>query len=56
VQKDELLVDANQRVTHEALLELRSLRNLEEARAAAATSSIRRSRACCSCCCSSRCS
>jgi putative nucleotidyltransferase with HDIG domain len=32
VQKDELIVDANQRVTHEALLELRSLRNLEEAR------------------------
>ena len=32
VQKDELLVDANQRVTHDALLKLRSLRNLEEAR------------------------
>jgi putative nucleotidyltransferase with HDIG domain len=32
VQKDELLVDANQRVTHDALLKVRSLRNLEEAR------------------------
>jgi len=32
VQKDELLVDANQRVTRDALLKLRSLRNLEEAR------------------------
>jgi putative nucleotidyltransferase with HDIG domain len=32
VQKDELLMDANQRVTSEVLLKLRSLRNLEEAR------------------------
>ena len=32
VQKDELIVDANQRVTHEALLKLRSLRSLEAAR------------------------
>ena len=32
VQKDELLVDANQRITAEALAKLRSLRNLEEAR------------------------
>jgi putative nucleotidyltransferase with HDIG domain len=32
VQKDELIVDANERVSHDALLKLRSLRNLEEAR------------------------
>ena len=32
VQKDELIVDANQRVTRDALLKLRSLRNLEAAR------------------------
>jgi len=32
VKKDELIVDANQRVTHEALLKLRSLRNLELAK------------------------
>ncbi len=29
VKKDELIVDANQRVTHDAVLKLRSLRNLE---------------------------
>jgi putative nucleotidyltransferase with HDIG domain len=32
VQKDEMIVDANQRVTHDALLKLRSLRNLDAAR------------------------
>jgi cyclic-di-AMP phosphodiesterase PgpH len=32
VKKDELIVDANQRVTHDALLKLRSLRNLELAK------------------------
>lgn len=32
VKKDELIVDANERVTHEAVLKLRSLRNLEAAR------------------------
>jgi putative nucleotidyltransferase with HDIG domain len=32
VQKDELIVDANQRVTRDVLLKLRSLDNLEEAR------------------------
>jgi hypothetical protein len=32
VKKDELIVDANQRVTHEAVLKLRSLRNLELAK------------------------
>ncbi len=32
VQKDEMIVDANQRVTHDQLLRLRSLRNLELAR------------------------
>src|SRR5436309_2729721 len=32
VQKDELIVDATQRVPHEALLKLRSLRSLEAAR------------------------
>ena len=32
VKKDELIVDANERISREALLELRSLRNLEEAR------------------------
>jgi putative nucleotidyltransferase with HDIG domain len=32
VQKDELIVDANQRVTREAMLKVRSLRNLEDAR------------------------
>src|SRR5262249_10845738 len=32
VQKDELIVDANQRVSREALLRLRSLRSLEAAR------------------------
>ncbi len=32
VKKDELIVDANERVTHDALLKLRSLRNLEAAR------------------------
>ncbi len=32
VKKDELIVDANQRVTRDALLKLRSLANLEEAR------------------------
>src|SRR5689334_4785864 len=32
VKKDELLVDANERVSHDAMLKLRSLRNLEAAR------------------------
>ncbi len=32
VKKDELIVDANQRVTHDAVLKLRSLRNLELAK------------------------
>src|SRR5436190_10261898 len=32
VQKEELIVDANQKVDHPALLKLRSLRNLEQAR------------------------
>lgn len=32
VKKDELIVDANQRVTHEQVLKLRSLRNLELAK------------------------
>jgi hypothetical protein len=32
VQKDELIVDANQRVSHDAVLKLRSLRGLEAAR------------------------
>ena len=32
VKKDELLVDANQRITHDALLKLQSLHNLEAAR------------------------
>ena len=32
VQKDELIVDANQRITHDAVLKVRSLRNLEAAR------------------------
>ena len=32
VKKDELIVDANQRVTHDQLLKLRSLRNLELAK------------------------
>jgi putative nucleotidyltransferase with HDIG domain len=32
VQKEELIVDANQKVDHAALLKLRSLRNLEQAR------------------------
>ncbi len=32
VKKDELIVDANERVTHDAVLKLRSLRNLEAAR------------------------
>lgn len=32
VKKDELIVDANQRITHEQVQKLRSLRNLEEAR------------------------
>ena len=32
VKKDELIVDANERVTHETVLKLRSLRNLEAAR------------------------
>lgn len=32
VQKDELIVDANQRVTRDAVLKLRSLQNLESAR------------------------
>ncbi len=32
VKKDELIVDANERISREALLKLRSLRNLEEAR------------------------
>ena len=32
VQKDELIVDANERVSREAMLKLRSLRNLEAAR------------------------
>ena len=32
VKKDELIVDANERVSHEAVLKLRSLRNLEAAR------------------------
>lgn len=32
VKKDERIVDANERVTHETLLKLRSLRNLEAAR------------------------
>ncbi len=32
VKKDELIVDANQRITRDALLKLRSLANLEEAR------------------------
>jgi putative nucleotidyltransferase with HDIG domain len=32
VKKDELIVDANQRLTHDALLKLRSLRGLEAAR------------------------
>jgi hypothetical protein len=34
VKKDELIVDANQRIDEEALLKLRSLRNLEAARTA----------------------
>ncbi len=34
VKKDELIVDANQRVTRDALLKLRSLRNIEDARRA----------------------
>ncbi len=32
VKKDELIVDANERVSHDAVLKLRSLRNLEAAR------------------------
>ena len=32
VKKDELIVDANQRVTHDAVLKLRSLRNIEMAK------------------------
>jgi hypothetical protein len=32
VQKDELIVDANQRIAHDALLKLQSLRDLESAR------------------------
>lgn len=32
VKKDELIVDANQRIAHDALLKLQSLRNLEAAR------------------------
>ena len=32
VKKDELIVDANQKLTHDALLKLRSLRSLEDAR------------------------
>ena len=32
VKKDELIVDANQKLTHDALLKLRSLRNLEDAK------------------------
>ncbi|HEY6866337.1 MAG TPA: HDIG domain-containing metalloprotein, partial [Candidatus Eisenbacteria bacterium] len=32
VKKDELIVDANQRITHDALLKLQSLHNLEAAR------------------------
>jgi hypothetical protein len=32
VKKDELIMDANERVSHEAMLKLRSLRNLEAAR------------------------
>ncbi|MBI1799970.1 MAG: HDIG domain-containing protein [Candidatus Eisenbacteria bacterium] len=32
VKKDELIVDANQKITHDALLRLRSLRSLEDAR------------------------
>ena len=32
VKKDELIVDANQKLTHDTLLQLRSLRNLEDAR------------------------
>ena len=32
VKKDELIVDANQRITHDVLLKLRSLHNLEAAR------------------------